>query len=182
MIKFLSSNFAIIGRRLNLILSNKVVSANLVTPILIVSLIFFLTVEQVYPTGDQSNPGPTDPAIQEFLRLVNAKRRSIGCPELKWDNQVALVALKHSKDMISRNFFGHNNPDGKNPFKRLQESKVLFSSAAENIASGPKTGRQVFEIWLNSPGHRKNMLNCRFTRHGVAIVEGRWTHLLIKPK
>jgi uncharacterized protein YkwD len=167
---------------LNLILSNKVVSANLVTPILILSLIFFLMVERGYPRGDQSSPGPADQTIQEFLRLVNAKRRSIGCPELKWDSQLALVALKHSRDMVSRNFFGHTNPDGKGPFERLQESKVVFSAAAENIASGPKTGRQVFETWLSSPGHRKNMLDCRFTRHGVAYVEGRWTHLLLKPR
>jgi uncharacterized protein YkwD len=139
-------------------------------------------VKQGYPRGEQSSPGPADPTIQEFLQLVNAKRRSIGCPELKWDSQLALVALKHSRDMVSRNFFGHTNPDGKGPFERLQESKVVFSAAAENIASGSKTGREVFEIWLNSPGHRKNMLNCRFTRHGVANVDGRWTHLLLKPR
>jgi uncharacterized protein YkwD len=139
-------------------------------------------VGQGYPGGDRNSAGPADPAIQELLRLVNAKRRSVRCPELKWDNQLALVALKHSRDMVSRNFFGHTNPDGKGPFERLQESKVVFSAAAENIASGPKTGRQVFETWLSSPGHRKNMLDCRFTRHGVAYVEGRWTHLLLKPR
>jgi len=139
-------------------------------------------VEQGYPKSDQSSPGPADPAIQEFLQLVNAKRRSVGCPELKWDNQLALAALKHSRDMVSRNFFGHTNPDGKNPFERLQESKVVFSAAAENIAFGLKTGQQAFETWFRSPEHRKNMLNCRFTRHGVAYVEGRWTHLLLKPR
>ena len=167
---------------MNLILSKKVVLAYLVTPIFILSLIFFLSIEQGYPEDDQTRSPSADPAVQEFIRLVNAKRRSIGCPELKWDKQVALVALEHSKDMVSRNFFGHNNTDGKGPFERLQESKVLFSAAAENIASGPKTGRQVFEIWLNSPRHRNNMLDCRFTRHGVANVEGRWTHLLLKPR
>ncbi len=139
-------------------------------------------VEQGYPSGDKTHPGPADPAIQEFLQLVNAKRRSVGCPELKWDNQVALVALKHSRDMVSHNFFGHTNRGGEGPFERLQDSKVAFSAAAENIALGPRTGREVFEIWLRSPEHRKNMLDCRFTRHGVAHVEGRWTHLLLKPK
>jgi uncharacterized protein YkwD len=165
-----------------LILGKKVVSANLVTLTLILSLNFFLTVEQGYPGGDRSSAGPADPAIQEFLRLVNAKRRSVGCPELKWDNRLALVALKHSRDMISRNFFGHSNPDGKGAFERLQESKIVFSAGAENIALGAKSGRQAFEIWLRSPEHRKNMLDCRFTRHGVAYVEDRWTHLLLKPR
>jgi uncharacterized protein YkwD len=139
-------------------------------------------VGQGYPRSEQSSSGPADSVIQEFLQLVNAKRRSVGCPELKWDNQIALVALKHSRDMISRNFFGHTNPDGKDPFERLQESKVVFSAAAENIAFGPKTGREVFEFWLSSPEHRKNMLDCRFTRHGIAYVEDRWTHLLLKPR
>lgn len=151
-------------------------------PVLILSSIFFLMVEEGYPGGDQISPGPTDPAIQEFLRLVNAKRRSVGCPELKWDDQLAHVALKHSRDMASHNFFGHTSSDGKDPFQRLHESKVVFSAAAENIAFGPKTGRQVFESWLHSPEHRKNMLDCRFTRHGVAYVQDRWTHLLLKPR
>jgi uncharacterized protein YkwD len=160
----------------------KKVSSILVIPILIVSLIFFLMVGQGYPGGEKSSSSPADPAIQEFIKLVNAKRRNVGCPELKWDKQLAFVALEHSRDMVSRNFFGHNNPDGKDLFDRLRESKVVFSGAAENIAFGPKTGRGAFEIWLNSPGHRKNMLDGRFTRHGVAYVESRWTHLLVKPR
>ncbi len=139
-------------------------------------------VEHGYHAGDKADPGPGDPAIQQFLELVNIKRRSLGCPELKWDNRVALVALKHSRDMVSHNFFGHTNREGKDPFERLQESKIAFSAAAENIAFGPRTGREVFEVWLRSPEHRKNMLDCRFTRHGVAYVEDRWTHLLLKPR
>jgi uncharacterized protein YkwD len=139
-------------------------------------------VEQGYPGGDQISPGPADPAIQEFLRLVNAKRSSVGCPELKWDDQLARVALKHSRDMVSHNFFGHASSDGKDPFQRLHESKVVYSAAAENIAFGPKTGRQAFDTWLGSPEHRKNMLDCRFSRHGVAYVQDRWTHLLLKPR
>ncbi len=93
--------------------------------------------------------------------------RSTGCPELIWDRRVAGVALNHSADMVSRNFFDHTNPDGKNPFERLEESRLYFSSAAENIALGPKTGREAFDTWMRSPGHRKNMLDSRFTRHGV---------------
>ena len=139
-------------------------------------------VEQGYPAGDKTNPGPAEPTIQEFLQLVNAKRHSVGCPELKWDNQIALVALKHSRDMVTHNFFGHTNRGGEDPFERLRKAGVVFSAAAENIALGQRTGREVFEIWLNSPGHRKNMLNCRFTRHGVAHVEGRWTYILLKPR
>ena len=134
-----------------------------------------------YAEEGQVKPVPADPAVQEFVRLLNAKRRSIGCPELKWDDRVATIASSHSADMGSRNFFSHTDPDGKGPFERLQESKVVFSAAAENIALGAKTGREVYDTWLNSPGHRRNMLDCRFTRHGVGRVGDRWTHVLFSP-
>ena len=96
---------------------------------------------------------PTDLAIQEFVRLVNAKRRSVGCPELKWDGRVAAIATARSADMVSRNFFSHTNPDGKSPFERLQESNVAYSAAAENIALGPTTGREAYGTWMRSQEH-----------------------------
>jgi len=147
----------------------------------VIVLVFLALPFLIYSGEDQGNVSPTDPVIQELVRLVNAKRRSVGCAELKWDGNVAAIALGHSADMISRHFFSHTNPDGQGPFERLQESRLDFSSAAENIALGPKTAREAFDIWVRSPGHRKNMLDSRFTRHGVGRVEDRWTHVLIRP-
>ncbi len=134
-----------------------------------------------HPAEDQAILTPTDPMIQEFVQLVNAKRRSIGCPELKWDSRVAAIASDHSADMVSRHFFSHTNPDEKGPGERLQESNLVFSSAAENLVRRAKSAREAFDAWLSSPGHRRNMLDNRFTRHGVGRVEDRWTHVLIKP-
>jgi uncharacterized protein YkwD len=150
---------------------------------LAVGVIFFFSLAFPFLTwsGENQSAGPSDPVIREFTRFVNAERRSIGCPELIWDGKIAIVALKHSTDMVSRNFFDHINPDRKTPFERLKESKLDFSGAAENIALGPKTGREAFEVWMRSPGHRKNMLDNRFTRHGVGRLGVKWTHLLIKP-
>jgi uncharacterized protein YkwD len=122
-----------------------------------------------------------DPEIQEFIGLVNAKRGSFGCPELQWDDRIASVAQDHSRDMVVRNFFSHTNPDGKNPNDRVRESDLCYSIVAENIAKGPKTGRDVYELWLHSPGHRRNMLDCRFTKHGIGKAGDRWTHDLLKP-
>ena len=141
----------------------------------------FLLVTSGYSDEAQVKPVAADPAIQEFIRLVNAKRRSMGCPELIWDDRVAAIASTHSRDMDSRNFFSHTNPEGRDPFDRLQKSDVAFSAAAENIAFGPKTGHEVYETWLDSPGHRRNMLDCSFTRHGVGRVAEKWTHLLFRP-
>ena len=144
-------------------------------------LLLFLLFSSSYSSEKQVSTCPADPVIREFVRLVNAKRLGAGCPKLKWDDRIAAVAQKHSRDMVSRNFFSHTNPDGKDPFERLKESNLFFSAAAENLALGPRTGKEVYDTWLRSPGHRKNMLACRFTRHGVGRTGDRWTYVLFKP-
>jgi len=149
--------------------------------LLVFVLLFCALSSPSYSAENQATFTPTDPAIQEFVSLVNAKRRSIGCAELKWDSRVAEIAFDHSADMVSRHFFSHTNPDQKGPSERLQESKLGFSSAAENLARYAKTAREAYEAWLRSPGHRRNMLDNRFTRHGVGRVGDRWTHVLIRP-
>ncbi len=147
----------------------------------VIVLLFYALPCPSYFAEDQVSVTPTDPVIQEFVRLVNAKRSSVGCLELKWDSKVAAIALSHSADMVSRHFFSHTNPDGKDLVERMRETRVGFSAAAENIALGAKTGREAFDTWLRSPGHRKNILDSRFTRHGVGRVQDRWTHVLIRP-
>jgi uncharacterized protein YkwD len=149
-------------------------------PIAIV-LILFISFSSGYSQEEPPRFGPVDPEVREFIRLVNGRRHSIGCPELKWNERIAAVAQRHSQDMVSRNFFNHRNPDGDDPFDRLEEAGLHFSAAAENIASGPKTGKEVYELWLNSRGHRRNMLNCRYTKQGVGRAGGRWTHVLLRP-
>lgn len=142
---------------------------------------------QLFIEGGVKAPPPrtelpsTDPMIQEFVGLVNAQRRLAGCGELTWDTKLAAIALGHSADMVSRHFFSHINPDEKNPSERLLESRLDYSSAAENLVRGAKTAQQAFEAWLGSSGHRKNMLDTRFTRHGVGRVGDKWTHILIRP-
>ena len=149
--------------------------------LLVFVLLFCALSSPSYSAENQATFTPTDPAIQEFVSLVNAKRRSIGCAELKWDSRVAEIAFDHSADMVSRHFFSHTNPDQKGPSERLQESNLVYSSAAENLARYAKTAREAFDAWLRSPKHRRNMLDKRFTRHGVGRVEDRWTHVLIRP-
>ena len=147
----------------------------------LVILLFCSLSSPSYSAQDQASFTPTDPVIQEFVRLVNTKRISVGCAELKWDSRVAAIALDHSADMVSRHFLSHTNPDNKGPSERLQESNLGFSSAAENLVCYAKTAREAFDAWLRSPEHRRNMLDSRFSRHGVGRVEDRWTHVLIRP-
>jgi uncharacterized protein YkwD len=150
--------------------------------LLVIALLFYALPFPSYSAEDQVIfTSPTDPAIQEFVRLVNAKRRSTGCAELKWDSRIAAIAWDHSADMVFRHFFSHTNPDKKGPSERLQESDLVYSSAAENLVRYAKTAREAFDAWIHSPGHRRNIVDKRFTRHGVGRVGDRWTHILISP-
>jgi uncharacterized protein YkwD len=74
--------------------------------------------------------------------------------------------------MAARNFFDHNNPDGKSPFDRMTAAGYRYRMAAENIAAGYATPQAVVDGWMNSPGHRANILNCGLTQIGVGYATG----------
>jgi uncharacterized protein YkwD len=132
--------------------------------------------------GDPTAAGtaPTsnvDPAVASFASLVNAHRRSVGCPDLIWHDKVAAAAQAHSDDMAQRDYFSHDTPEGKTPWDRLHDAGVTWSGpAGENIAMGYTSAQSVLDGWLASPGHRANIENCAFTHHGVGVKDGRWTH------
>jgi uncharacterized protein YkwD len=85
----------------------------------------------------------------------------------------------HSEEMARHGFYSHVDLKGQNAFARLNEAKVSYAAAAENLAYGQQTARQVLTAWLNSPGHRKNIDNCKYTRHGVGLAGARWTHVFL---
>lgn len=119
--------------------------------------------------------------VSDFVAGMNAHRAAVGCPELSWNEEVAGVALAHSRDMVERDYFAHTSPDGDSPFDRLTAAGVAYSSAAENIAYGFPTGSAVLAAWLDSPGHRANIENCTLSEHGVGLEGSHWTHLFIRP-
>lgn len=122
-----------------------------------------------------------DPKVVSFVEQMNAHRASVGCAPLAWNQGVADVAQGHSQDMVDRDFFSHENPDGASPFDRLRSAGIDFSRAAENIAYGYPTAEDVLAAWLDSAGHRANIDNCELTEHGVGLVGTHWTHLFITP-
>jgi uncharacterized protein YkwD len=131
--------------------------------------------------GPVAPASSSDPAVTEFARLVNEVRHDNGCPGLAWDDRLAEVARRHSADMIERGFFDHVNPSQQSPFDRLKAAGIAYREAAENILYGTTDANHALELWMNSPGHRANILTCSFTLHGVGRVEGHWTHLFIRP-
>jgi uncharacterized protein YkwD len=116
----------------------------------------------------------------EVLALVNTQRESAGCRPLVADGGLAAVARAHSADMRDRNFFDHVNPDGLDPFERARQAGQT-NARAENIAYGQANPAAVVEAWMNSSGHRANILDCELRTLGVGVAEGSggpwWTQL-----
>jgi uncharacterized protein YkwD len=125
-------------------------------------------------------PAPAEPGVEgEVLALVNVQRAAAGCGALAADPALAAVARAHSADMRDRNFFSHVNPDGLDPFDRA--ARAGLEAHAENIAYGQPDPAAVMDAWMNSAGHRANILDCSLTRLGVGVAEGAggpwWTQL-----
>lgn len=121
---------------------------------------------------------------QEVFALVNSERAKNGLSALSWADDVAAVARAHSSDMINRGFFSHTNPDGESPFDRLKNNGISYRTAAENIAYGQKTPADVMNAWMNSSGHRANILNKNVTELGVGAVKNNngtiyWTQVFV---
>ncbi len=108
----------------------------------------------------------------EQLRLLNIDRQDQGLPALRCDLRLADVAREHSQDMAERDFFDHVNPDGEEPWDRMRRGGINdFGTAGENIAFGYPTARDVQEGWMDSPGHRANILSTAYTHVGVGVFE-----------
>jgi uncharacterized protein YkwD len=74
--------------------------------------------------------------------------------------------------MATRNYFDHATPEGKSPFDRMTAAGYVFRAAAENIAAGQRTPESVVQAWMNSAGHRANILNCSLREIGVGVANG----------
>lgn len=131
----------------------------------------------------------------EIFTLVNQERAKAGLTPFSHETAMRNVARLHSIDMAAKNYFAHNSPDGKTPADRLKAASIGFSAWAENIrwVSAPRTGVAndiMYEAgtgWMNSPGHRANILNPNLTQLGVGVYlnPGRTryyaTQLFIRP-
>jgi uncharacterized protein YkwD len=125
-----------------------------------------------------NNP-KTRPFLEaKMLEMINEERAKEGLKPLQADPEMAAVARAHSKDMFARGYFAHNNPDGQDPFDRMEAAKVKFRTAGENLALA-----QTLEIahtnLMNSPGHRANIMNPAFGRVGIGVLDGGFYGLMI---
>ncbi len=122
----------------------------------------------------------------EVIRLVNVERSKKGLQLLKQNWELSRVARYKSQDMINKNYFAHESPTYGSPFRMMESFGIKYSAAAENIAKGQKTPQEVMNSWMNSPGHRSNILSPSFTQIGVGAAKDSqgnvyWTQMFIKP-
>lgn len=122
----------------------------------------------------------------QVIQLVNQERAKYGLTALRPNWELSRVARHKSEDMRDRNYFSHTSQTYGDPFKMMRSYGVSFSTAAENIAMGQSTPQQVMTSWMNSSGHRQNILNSSFKEIGVGLAKGGtgryyWTQMFIKP-
>jgi uncharacterized protein YkwD len=110
-------------------------------------------------------------AEQKMFDLVNSERVKVGLKKLVWDDKIRDVARAYSRDMFERRYFSHISPEGKDVGDRLNEAKIGFFVAGENLAYAPDVLR-AHEGLMNSPGHRANILNSQFGKIGIGVIDG----------
>lgn len=136
---------------------------------------------------NQINPGqkiniPTKEQVtveQEVVKLVNAERAKAGLSALKEDWELSRVAKYKSQDMHDKKYFDHTSPTYGTPFTMMKNFGISYKSAGENIAKGQRSAAEVVKAWMNSEGHRANIMSKNFTHIGVGYVaEGNyWTQM-----
>lgn len=138
----------------------------------------------IYP-GDTLYIPLTDSDVTDFesevVRLVNVERAKNGLSALTENWELSRVARYKSKDMHDRGYFSHTSPTYGSPFDMMKNFGISYRTAGENIAKGYATPQAVVNGWMNSEGHRANILNASFTQIGVGYyADGNyWTQMFI---
>ncbi|TDV39797.1 CAP domain-containing protein [Actinophytocola oryzae] len=125
------------------------------------------------PPAETDDPPPAPPAPdlsaqEQVVSLTNNERGQAGCDPLTIDADITAAAQGHASDMAERDYFEHTTPDGVTFDQRIRNAGYA-SPGAENIAKGADTAAQVVELWMNSPGHRANILNCDLKTIGIGL-------------
>jgi uncharacterized YkwD family protein len=132
------------------------------------------------PTPDKTGPGNSDPNVpirnltadeNYILKQVNVERTKVGLAPLQIDYRLVQTARAKSQDMITHGYFDHQSPTLGSPFDQMKRAGITYHYAGENIAGNPSAAGAMVS-WMNSPGHRANILNPNFTHIGIGIIDG----------
>ncbi|GGD75607.1 CAP domain-containing protein [Paenibacillus nasutitermitis] len=125
-------------------------------------------------TGTDSGDVAQSSYAAEVVKLVNQERAKAGLSSLQSDALLTKVAAAKAKDMYDNNYFDHNSPTYGSPFDMMRSFGVSYSYAGENIAKGQRNPQEVMTAWMNSAGHKANILGANFKKIGVAYYNGEW--------
>lgn len=122
---------------------------------------------------------------QQVIDLVNKERAKNGLSQLKGNWELCRVARYKSQDMIDKGYFAHQSPTYGSPFTMMQSFGIRFSNGGENIAYGQRSPQEVMNSWMNSPGHRANILSATYNQMGCGVAKTSsgtyyWTQMFIK--
>ncbi len=136
---------------------------------------------QQQPKAPSNSGTATDASgyAAQVVNLVNQERAKAGLPALKSNSALANMAWVKAKDMKNNNYFSHTSPTYGSPFDMMKQFGISYRYAGENIAMGQRTPAEVMKDWMNSPGHRANILNKNFTSIGVGYYNGSWVQEFI---
>jgi uncharacterized YkwD family protein len=127
-------------------------------------------------TSQNNNKGTTTSSNmnsdeKEVFDLINKQRIQNGLSPLKENSELQRVARIKAQDMVNNNYFSHTSPTYGSPFDMMKSFKISYNTAGENIA-GNSSNSDAVTAWMNSPGHRANILNSSFNQTGIGVVKG----------
>ncbi|MFC3773077.1 CAP domain-containing protein [Paenibacillus sp. GCM10012303] len=129
--------------------------------------------------GTGSGADTSTPYADQVVTLVNQERAKAGLKPLANDPALTAMAMDKAKDMYNNNYFDHNSPTYGSPFDMMRSYGIRYTYAGENIAKGQRNPQEVMNAWMNSPGHRQNIMSPNFTKIGVAYYNGEWVQEFI---
>jgi len=135
-------------------------------------IFLFAVPQEDYFARGTSGLRDLDRVRAEMLARVNAARKEAGAPPLRANSKLDLAAQRHAEDMLARNYFAHQSPEKKTVRDRAKAAGYDWRAIGENIAEGQFSVDEVMDTWMNSPGHRKNILEPEFKELGVGLALG----------
>lgn len=138
------------------------------------------------PAAPAESKSATGSYEAQVVELVNKERAAQGLPALKFNAELSKVAEAKAADLRDKNYFSHTSPTYGSPFDMMKSFGIRYTAAGENIAKGYMNPTSVMNGWMNSPGHKANILNSNFTEIGVGYVSGSngsgyWVQMFIRP-
>lgn len=189
-LKIGSTKTKVNGNNVNISVPAQVVNGHTLVPLRFISEALGAQVEwiqatktiKIYTSNQSISSIDIDVIEEKVVALTNAERAKYGLNALQVDKPLMAAAREKSQDMYKHNYFSHTSPTFGSPFDRLDALGISYIYSGENIAKGYKTAENVVQAWMNSEGHRENILNANFTHIGVGYVkEGHiWTQQFIE--